>query len=133
VAPAGARLEIAIAPLAFAGAPEQAVTVRFNGERVLDRHTLTEGWQTIAANVPAGVTRRGANRAQLEFRWTASPRDVFPDAGSRAEIGATGAVSPVNIDVRSFNEAFISIFGHEGEKRNGLGARIGRHSWCGAG
>ena len=66
------------------------------------------GWQTLEVAVPASATRRGPNRVRLEFGWAASPRQVFPDAASRAVIGGTGVVSPVNLEVHAFDEAYIS-------------------------
>jgi hypothetical protein len=50
----------------------------------------------------------------------------MPDAASRAEIGSTGVVSPVNIDVRSFAEAFISAFGPDGVA---VDASVGRRGY----
>lgn len=106
--PRDATLRLAIAPLSYAGAPVQTVAVSVNGRPVLSAQPLAPGWQTVEARVPAAATRRGPNRIRLQFAWAASPRAVFPDPASRAAIGATGAVSPVNLDVHSFAEAFIT-------------------------
>jgi hypothetical protein len=61
----------------------------------------------------------------LDFAWAESPRQVFPDPASRAVIGETGVVSPVNIDVHSFDEAFISIFAADGAEVKASSGRRG--------
>ncbi|MGQ9490219.1 MAG: interleukin-like EMT inducer domain-containing protein [Anaerolineae bacterium] len=101
-------LRTSIAPLAYEGAPDQRMTVSFNGVTVLRDRPLAAGWQTVEVQVPAQATRRGLNRVRLQFAWAHSPRLVFPDPGSRAVIGGTGIVSPVNLDVHSFAEAFMT-------------------------
>ena len=75
--------------------------------------------------MPASATRRGPNRVTLDFAWAESPRQVFPDPASRAVIGSTGVVSPVNIDVHSFDEAFISLFGADGAEVKASSGRRG--------
>jgi len=125
-APADLKLRLAIAPLSYEGAPVQTVSVSFNGVPVLEDQPLSPGWQTLTASVPATATRQGPNRVRLEFAWTASPRRVFPDPASRAVIGATGVVSPVNVDVHSFSEAYISTFASDGSETK---ASVGRRGY----
>ena len=79
----------------------------------------------MEARVPASATRRGPNRVTLDFAWAESPRQVFPDPASRAVIGSTGVVSPVNIDVHSFDEAYISLFGADGAEVKASSGRRG--------
>ena len=93
---------------------------------MLDNHILAPGWQTLEATVPANATHRGANRVRLTFAWAKSPRRVFPDPASRAEIGSTGVVSPVNLDVHSFDKAFISVFAADGSETK---ASVGRRGY----
>jgi len=111
-----ATLRLAIAPLNYPGAPAQKLTIHVNDVAVLRDHALASGWQTVEAKLPATATRRGPNRVRLEFASAASPRTVFPDAASRAVIGGTGVVSPVNLDAHGFSEAYISAFGPDGQE-----------------
>ena len=114
--PKDTTLRLALAPLTYPDAPEQTISISVNDVPVLSNHALTSGWQTVEAKVPAAATRRGSNRVRLNFAWAASPRTVFPDPSSRAVIGATGVASPVNLDVHSFSEAYISAFSADGSE-----------------
>jgi hypothetical protein len=123
--PGDVTLRLAIAPLSYAGAPTQTVTVSANGVPLLKNQALGPGWQTLEVAMPASATRRGANRVRLEFGWAASPRQVFPDPVSRAEIGSTGVVSPVNLEVHAFDEAYISAYGRDGVRTDASAGRQG--------
>ena len=123
--PKDVTLRLALAPLTYDGAPPQSVSIRVNDETVLKEQALAPGWQTVQAQVPASATRRGPNRVTLSFAWAESPRQVFPDPASRAVIGETGVVSPVNIDVHSFDEAFISLFSADGAEMKASAGRRG--------
>jgi hypothetical protein len=123
--PAGVRLRLAVAPLSYEGAPAQTVTLSANGTPVLKDQALNPGWQTLEIDVPASATRRGPNRFQLEFGWAASPRQVMPDPASRAVIGSTGVVSPVNLEVHAFDEAYISASWPDGTQTDASGGRRG--------
>ncbi len=125
IQPGGRTLRLAIAPLAYEGAPAQAVTIRVNDVVVLREHVLGAGWQTVEAAVPASAVRAGASRVRLQFGWVVSPRRAFPDPASRAVIGATGVVSPVNLDVHGFSEAFISAFDAAGAETKASAGRRG--------
>ena len=114
--PKDATLRLAIAPLSYPGAPAQKLSIAINDVPVLRDHALAPGWQTVEAKLPAAATRRGPNRVRLEFAQAASPRTVFPDAASRAVIGGTGVVSPVNLEAHGFSEAYISAFGPDGNE-----------------
>ena len=111
-----ATLRLAIAPLSYPGAPAQKLNITVNDAPVLRDHALAPGWQTVEAKLPATATRRGPNRVRLEFAQAASPRAVFPDAASRAVIGGTGVVSPVNLEAHGFAEAYISAFGPDDQE-----------------
>ncbi len=111
-----AALRLAIAPLTYDGAPAQSVSISVNGVPVLRDHALAPGWQMVEAVVPASAARRGPNRVRLAFAWAASPRVAFPDPGSRAVIGATGVVSPVNLEAHGFTEAFMTAAGPDGDR-----------------
>ena len=123
--PKDVTLRLALAPLTYDGAPPQKVSIRVNDVTVLKEQALAPGWQTVEVRVPASATRRGPNRVTLDFAWAESPREVFPDPASRAVIGSTGVVSPVNIDVHSFDEAFISLFGADGAEVKASSGRRG--------
>ena len=123
--PKDVTLRLALAPLTYDGAPPQKVSIRVNDVTVLNGQALVPGWQAVQAQVPASATRRGPNRVTLDFAWAESPRQVFPDPASRAAIGSTGVVSPVNIDVHGFDEAFISIFGADGAEVKASSGRRG--------
>jgi hypothetical protein len=115
-APKAATLRLALAPLSYPGAATQKVSIRVNGALIMRDQALAPGWQTITAVVPAAATRRGPNRVQLEFAWASSPRRVFSDDVSRAVIGSTGVVSPINLEAHGFTEAYISAFGADGRE-----------------
>ena len=51
---------------------------------------------------------RVRTNSSCRFGRATSPRDVFPDAASRAMIGTTGVQSPVNLEVHGFSEAFMT-------------------------
>jgi hypothetical protein len=123
--PQEVTLRLALAPLTYDGARAQEVSINVNGVPVLTGQALASGWQTVQARVPAAATRRGPNRITLDFAWAESPRQVFPDPASRAVIGGTGVVSPVNIDVHGFDEAFISLFGAGGAEVKASAGRRG--------
>jgi len=123
--PKDVTLRLALAPLTYEGAPPQKVSISVNDVPVLKEQALASGWQIVEARVPASATRRGPNRVTLDFAWAKSPREVFPDPASRAVIGSTGVVSPVNIDVHSFDEAFISLFGADGAEVRASNGRRG--------
>ncbi len=106
--PRDVTLRLSIAPLAYEGAPAQRVSISFNGVPVLRDHTLSAGWQTVGAAIPASAARQGPNHVRLQFAWADSPRAVLPDPAGRAVIGGTGIVSPVNLDVHGFTEAFAT-------------------------
>jgi hypothetical protein len=113
-APRDVDLRLSVAPLQYAGAAPQTLTLRMNGQTLLDRQALGPGWQTVALRVFEPVMRQGPNHLELEFAWAASPREVFPDPASRAMIGSTGVQSPVNLEVHAFDEAFITATDADG-------------------
>jgi hypothetical protein len=123
--PRDVNLRLALAPLTYDGALPQTVSIRVNDEPVLSGQALVSDWQVVEARIPASATRRGPNRVTLDFAWAESPRQVFPDPASRAVIGDSGVVSPVNIDVHSFDEAFISLFGPDGAEVKASSGRRG--------
>lgn len=123
--PAAARLRLEIAPLSYEGSPAQTISIGVNGTPVATDRILSSGWQQVDIVVPSSAIRRGPNLVRLAFGWAKSPRRVFPDPASRAIVGTTGVSSPVNLDVHSFSEAYISVFTAAGEKEDGSIGRRG--------
>ncbi len=116
ILPGARKLRLAIAPLAYDGAPAQTLTITVNDVTVLQDYALTSGWQTVEATAPASVVRGGPSRVRLQFARAASPRRAFPDPASRAIIGATGIVSPVNLEVHGFSEAYLTATDADGHQ-----------------
>ncbi len=114
-------LKVRIAPLTYEGAAAQSVSFYVNGKQMGLPHPLAAGWQTVEQWV-AGL-HCGSNTIELRFDWAVSPRTAFPDAASRAAIGATGRISPVNLDVHAFDEAYITATAADGRS---LDASVGR-------
>jgi len=124
-APGDVTLRLMLAPLDYPGAPQQRVTIAVNETAVLESAALAPGWQVVEAAVPAAATRRGPNRVALRFDHAASPRLVFPRSSERAEIGATGVVSPVNIELHAFGEAFMTSTAEDGTVEDLSAGRAG--------
>ncbi len=118
-------LRLSVAPLAYDGAAQQAVSLSVNGHPVGGPLPLAAGWQSVAFDVPAEVLRPGPNRVALSFSWRRSPRDVFPDGVSRALIGTTNVQSPVNLEVHGFSEAFVTAVDRSGAAVDASAGRQG--------
>ena len=124
--PADCTLRLAIAPLAYPAVhPQQTLTLSVNGAPLLARQPLLDGWHTITVRVPVTATLGGPNLVRLSLGWAATPRLVFPDPASRAVIGTTGLVSPVNLEVHSFSEAFITATARDGTVTDASAGRQG--------
>lgn len=124
-APQERLLRVAVAPLSFAGAAPQTVRLIVNGRPAGDSLALTEGWQTVEFRVRDADLKPGLNAFRLEFGRADSPRDVFPDAASRALIGTTGVQSPVNLEVHGFSEAFMTATDRNGSAVDASAGRQG--------
>ena len=116
-------LKVHIAPLAYDGAAPQSVSFYVNGKQMGLAHPLNPGWQTIEQWV-AGL-HCGSNTIEMRFDWAVSPRTAFPDATSRAVIGATDITSPVNLDVHAFSEAYITATAADGAAIDASAGRAG--------
>jgi hypothetical protein len=73
--PAALRLQIAIQPFGYPGAPPQHVTVVVNGHSH-PQAAVPPGWNTLEAIVDEGAWRAGVNGVVLKFAWSARPADV---------------------------------------------------------
>jgi hypothetical protein len=118
-------LRMNIAPLSYPSAEPQTLSVSVNGTPVIVNQALTDGWQTVESRIPADLLARGPNRVTLTFSRAESPREVFPDAASRAMIGTTGVQSPVNLEVHGFSEAFMTATDADGRKVDASAGRQG--------
>jgi hypothetical protein len=100
-------LNAQIRPFDYPGSAPQAVTARINGERLMNQ-TLVNDWQIVSWDIPGSILKNSVNRLCLEWKYTASPRQVL--GGDRA-IGATGMTLPVDVELKSFADgAWISLF-----------------------
>ena len=78
--PADLILGLRCWPLAYDGAPDQAVTVRLNGER-LGELVLGGGERRYEMEIPARAVTGGTNRLVFRYAYHRAPRDVI--AGAR--------------------------------------------------
>ncbi|MBK8049385.1 MAG: hypothetical protein IPK16_21075 [Anaerolineales bacterium] len=109
-------------PFTYPGSKPQQVALMVNGQP-FESHTLVDGWQTVAWQVPGSVLTNSLNRLELVWSWSASPRVVVP--GSR-QIGTTGVDLPVDADLKAFADGgFIALFDDKGEQRDGSAGRRG--------
>ena len=119
------QLALRLQPFSYDGAPQQTVSVEFNGVK-LGGQTLADGWQEITFAVPADATRSGLNRVMLHFDHTTRPVDVLP---GQATIGSTGVQSPVDIEINSGGAAqdiaFITVTPPDGDPQDASAGRRG--------
>lgn len=92
------RLRLTMQPFAYAGGPQQTVTVRVNGRSLPDRLTLAPAWAPYEVTIPASFLKAGLNEVAFDFAYVASPRQVLP---ADYAIGLTGARSPMEITVQT--------------------------------
>ena len=95
-------------PFTWPDAPPQTLAILLNDHR-LDEVTMSPGWQEYTFELAPQV---GINHLWLAFGRVDSPRAVL----GQAMIGSTGVQSPVNIDIHSFDEAFITLYDAEGSE-----------------
>ena len=99
------RLTLRAAPFTWSGAAPQSLRLMLNGRRVGDA-TLAEGWNEPVFEINP---QPGINHLWLEFSRADSPRQHL----GQAMIGTTGIQAPVDIEVHSFDQAYISLTGPE--------------------
>ncbi len=95
------RLSFRAAPFVWPAASPQRLTVTLNG-RAVGQAELAEGWREYGFDL---APQPGINHLWLEFSRADSPRTVL----NQAMIGATGIQAPVNIEVHSFDQAYITL------------------------
>jgi hypothetical protein len=84
-------------PLDYPGAQPQQLTLSVNG-RELPAVALQPGWLTYTWEIDSSLLRQGVNDLRFGFSRLDSPAQVIPGDG---QIGATGVVAPVAIEVNS--------------------------------
>ncbi len=109
-------LTLSVLPFAYPNAPPQTLQVWINGRPVGPMMSLNNGWQDLAVEVPAGVTRNHTNVITLRFGWTKRPRDVFE---GRRHIGSTGVEVPVDVEITAFADgAYMSTVDDDGTRHD---------------
>jgi hypothetical protein len=106
------HLAIHIAPFAYPGMSEQAVSLTLNGNLLAGSFSLREGWQPIEITLPQTSLVTGLNRLTLHFAQTAQPRQALP---ANRLIGQTGIEAPLDLEINSSSDfAFMTVgFGEE--------------------
>jgi hypothetical protein len=109
-------------PFAYPDSPPQSVALTVNGEP-LAAQPLPNGWQELRWTVDGALLNDGLNRLEWTWGYAVAPRTVTP--GSR-EIGGTGRVLPVDVDLKGFADGgFIALFDETGQQRDGSAGRRG--------
>ncbi|NOZ51442.1 MAG: hypothetical protein GXP37_15560, partial [Chloroflexi bacterium] len=105
-------------PFDWPGAPAQKLTLSLNGKNILETEMAAD-WQEYEVEVQP---QPGINRLLFSFDHTQSPRAVL----AQAMIGQTGVQAPLNIEVHSFDQAFITLFVADGSQ---IPASFGRRGY----
>lgn len=113
----GRRLSFRATPFTWPNAAPQQLRVVLNGQTVGEVE-MAGGWQEYSFEI---TPRPGINHLWLEFSRADSPRTVL----EQATIGSTGVQSPVNIEVHSFDQAYITLTGTDGEPTPASAGRRG--------
>ncbi len=100
------RLKLRVQPFTWPGAIPQKLSIVLN-EKQLDEITLAPGWQEYEVEL---TPQAGINHLWFEFDRVDSPRLVL----AQAMVGTTAVQSPANIDIHSFDQAFISLSDADG-------------------
>jgi hypothetical protein len=123
------RLTFRAVPFSWPGAKPQRLRLSLNG-RPVGEVVMAEGWQEYGFTL---VPRPGINHLRFHFARADAPRRVL----RQALIGSTGLQAPVNIEVHSFAQAYITLtdadgtntpasFGRRGYNVTVLDPRYGR-------
>lgn len=123
------RLTLRAVPFSWPGAGPQRLRLHLNG-RPVGEVVMAEGWQEYGFDL---APRPGINHLRFHFDRAEAPRRVL----HQALIGQTGLQAPLNIEVHSFDQAYITLtdaagtstpasFGRRGYNVTVLDARHGR-------
>jgi hypothetical protein len=115
-------LRLRIHPFTYPGSQPQTIQAQVNtwpGEL----YTLTDGWQEVTWSVPGQALIDSLNHVDLQWGWTARPRDVL---GGNRQIGSTGVELPLDVELNGFADGgFIALFPEAGEQIDGSAGRRG--------
>jgi hypothetical protein len=111
------RLSFRATPFVWPGAAPQRLSITLNGRQVGEVE-MAEGWRDYSFDL---APQPGINHLWLEFSRAASPRAVL----SQAMIGATGVQAPVDIEVHSFDQAYITLSDSAGDETPASAGRRG--------
>lgn len=100
------QLTLRAMPFVWPEAPTQTLSVFLNNDRIF-RTEMAPNWQEYTLTLQP---QAGMNHLLFAFSRVDSPRVVLP----QALIGQTGVQAPVNIEVHSFEQAFVTLFDAEG-------------------
>ncbi len=112
------RLTFRAVPFSWPGGPSQRLRVVLNGQTV-GEVGMSPDWQEYGFVL---APRPGINHLRFRFGHVAVPRQVL----SQALIGKTGVQAPVDIEVHSFAEAYITLTDATGTQ---LPASFGRRGY----
>lgn len=115
-------LRLRVHPYVYPGSQPQTLGVTVNawqGESQL----LTDDWQEVVWSVPGSALIDSLNHVDLQWGWTARPREV---EGGNRQIGSTGVELPVDVDLTAFADGgYIALFDETGEQSDGSAGRNG--------
>lgn len=115
-------LRLRVHPFVYPGSQAQTVQVQVNTWQG-EPQTLTDGWQDVTWSVPGHALLDTLNHVDLQWGWTARPRDVL---GGNRQIGSTGVELPRDAELNGFAEGgFIALFNEAGEQEDGSAGRQG--------
>ena len=115
-------LRLRVHPYSYPGNPWQTVQAQVSTWQG-KQHTLSEDWQEVSWSIPGNVLIDSLNQIDLHWGWTVHPRDVL---GGHRQIGSTGVVLPVDVELNGFAEGgFIALFDEAGTQSDGSAGRNG--------
>ncbi len=109
-------------PYTYPGAAQQHVQLRVN-EWAGSSEALVDGWNELQWQVPGSALVDTLNRIELQWAWSAVPREVL--GGSR-QIGTTGVELPVDADLTAFADGgWMALFDEAGVQLDASAGRRG--------
>lgn len=109
-------------PYPYPGAAQQHVQLTVN-KWAGSSETLVDGWNELQWQVPGSALVDTLNQVELQWAWTAVPREVL--GGSR-QIGTTGVELPIDADLTAFADGgWMALFDEAGEQIDASAGRRG--------
>jgi len=116
------EIALRVHPYLYPGSAQQQVRLAVNQWQG-DAQTLVDGWNEVRWQVPGSVLVDSLNRIELQWAWTAVPRQVI--GGSR-QIGTTAIELPIDVDLTAFADGgWMALFDEMGEQIDGSAGRRG--------